>query len=224
MNRNVKSWQQTNPDNFPLAPWMRSFLCDRRSDKKIFVALVYVARSLVAFYVKPWAKLILGGRGRWCDDTHYGYIAYYGELQQEELGNHKQRPKSQTWDLEPQKNAFGLVQNLANKFAVICTNPNFFAERQSVLILQICRRDFSELSDNFASIFSLSFSRTGSCSQRRQSQQMSLVVTESWSKGCSKCTLSAPLGPFSKLISIWWLIESAPSNLISLDSRESFLS
>ena len=81
---------------------MRSFLCDRRSDKKIFVALVYVARSLVAFYVKPWAKLILEGRGRWCDDTHYGYIAYYGELQQEELCNHKQRPKSQTWDLEPQ--------------------------------------------------------------------------------------------------------------------------
>ena len=101
MYRNVKSWQQTNPDN-PLAPWMRSFLCDRRSDKKIFVALVYVARSLVAFYVKPWAKLILKGRGRWCDDTHYGYIAYYGELQLEELCNHKQRPKSQTGDLEPQ--------------------------------------------------------------------------------------------------------------------------
>ena len=102
LNRNVKSWQQTIPDNFPLAPWMPSFLCDRRSDKKIFVALVYVAGSLVAFYVKPWAKLILEGRGRWCDDTHYGYIAYYGELQQEEHCNHNQRPKSQTWDSEPQ--------------------------------------------------------------------------------------------------------------------------
>ena len=135
MYRNVKSWQQTNQDNFPLAPWMRSFLCDRRSDKKIFVALVYVARSLVAFYVKPWAKLILEGRGRWCDDTHYGYIAYYGELQQEELCNHKQRTKSQTWGLEPQtakKNTFGLVQNLANKFAVICTNPNFFLQKGKV--------------------------------------------------------------------------------------------
>ena len=180
---------------------MRSFLCDRRSDKKIFVALVYVARSLIAFYVKPWAKLILEGRGRWCDDTHYGYIAYYGELQLEELCNHKQRPKSQTWDLEPQtaqKNTFGFVQNFANKFAVICTNQNFFAERQSVLILQICSRDFSELSDNFTSIFSLSFSRTGSCSRWRQSQQMSLVVTKSWSKECPKCTPLAPLGPFFK--------------------------
>ena len=110
-----------------------------------------------------------------------------------------QKAKLGTWSHKPQKNAFGLVQNLANKFAVICTNPNFFiAERQSVLILQICRRDFSELFDNFASIFSLSFSRTGSCSRRRQSQQMSLVVTKSWSKECPKCTPLAPLGPFFK--------------------------
>ena len=105
-----------------------------------------------------------------------------------------QKAKLGTRSHKPQKNAFGVVQNLANKFAVICTNPNFFAERQSVLILQICRRDFSELSDNFTSIFSLSFSRTGSCSRRRQSQQMSLVVTESWSKECSKWILWAPPG------------------------------
>ena len=125
-----------------------------------------------------------------------------------------QKAKLGTWSHKPHKKThLVLCKILQTNLLWSAPNRTFFAERQSVLILQICRRDFSELSDNFTSIFSLSFSRTGSCNRRRQSQQMSLVVTESWSKECSKCIPLAPLVPFQNSVQSGDWLSQGPETL-----------
>ena len=67
-----------------------------------------------------------------------------------------QKAKLGTWSHKPQKNTFGLVQNLANKFAVICTKPDFFLQKGKVSWFSKSAGGISQSSPIILPAFSLS--------------------------------------------------------------------